>query len=69
MARPIEYTEVIYVTRPRCPFCGATGFEHKGTEQQGDGSVKRKKVCRSCQSKFAIVVEETTETEEIDCDD
>ena len=60
MNLPDSYETIVEITLPvvRCPHCG--GRDHKpmrGGEDQGDGSKRRKMVCRGCQRKFAVIVE------------
>ena len=47
----------ITVVAPACPICRALRPIIVRTEQNGDGSVTRKSVCRRCSERFKIVVE------------
>jgi len=47
----------IYFQRPRCPECGSTKFDGKGTQRNGDGSTTRYADCRGCGQKLLIVAE------------
>jgi len=47
----------VFIVAPSCPRCGALRPITIRSEQNGDGSVTRKAVCRRCSSRFKIVVE------------
>ena len=49
--------EVVYVTLPTCPSCGATEHVIVRSEANGDGSTTRKAICQWCRSPFKICVE------------
>lgn len=47
----------VYVIRPACPHCGATGYTIVRSSREPDGSVSRRCVCRSCSRRFFLVLE------------
>jgi len=50
-------TPIVFVVAPHCPSCGAMRPIIVRSEQGGDGSTSRRCVCRSCSSRFVVVVE------------
>lgn len=48
---------LVFITAPHCPRCLAPRPIIIRSEQGGDGSVSRRCVCRSCSSRFVLVVE------------
>ncbi len=49
--------EVVFVTRPQCPHCHALEYVTTKSEPNGDGTVTRKAICRTCSQPFKISVE------------
>jgi hypothetical protein len=47
----------VFITLPGCPFCGAVRPILTKSDDNGDGSVTRKVICRQCSGRFKIVVE------------
>lgn len=48
---------VVFVDVPRCPLCGATGYDKVRTEANGDGTATKKVRCRGCARRYKIVGE------------
>ncbi|MEX0884984.1 MAG: hypothetical protein WD009_00965 [Phycisphaeraceae bacterium] len=48
---------VIFVERPRCPWCESVALKVRRTVRQGDDSILRFVTCRRCEKKFKIVCE------------
>jgi len=49
---------VVFIQRATCPRCGSDRSPHiLRSENQGDGSILRKCLCKTCSRKFKIVVE------------
>jgi hypothetical protein len=48
---------MVVITLPGCPWCGAVKPILVRSEDNGDGSVTRKVICRQCSGRFKIVVE------------
>lgn len=48
---------LVFVVAPHCPRCLAPRPIIIRSEQGGDGSVSRRCVCRSCSSRFVVVIE------------
>ena len=47
--------EMVFVTLPTCPACGATGYHRIRTAANGDGSRTKRVVCRLCGETKAII--------------
>jgi hypothetical protein len=47
----------VYIERTHCPDCGQTDLQTIRSEDQGDGSTKRRTQCRKCFYKFFVIVE------------
>ncbi len=47
----------VFVELPACPFCGSLRPILIRSEQNGDGSVTRKAICRRCSKPFKICAE------------
>ena len=50
-------TSTVFVTVPHCPECRSLDIERIRSEANGDGSLTRKTMCRSCGHVFKLVVE------------
>lgn len=48
---------IVFVVAPACPLCRAPRPIVVRSEQNGDGSVTRKAICRQCSTRFKICVE------------
>ena len=57
MGEPWSDVPCIFVEAPACPMCRMVRPIIIRSEQNGDGSVTRKAVCRRCSARFKIVVE------------
>ncbi len=52
-----DQVECVFVEGISCPHCGATKPITVRSEQNGDGSITRKSICRRCSRRFKVVVE------------
>ncbi|MEX0774674.1 MAG: hypothetical protein WD042_03050 [Phycisphaeraceae bacterium] len=51
-------SDVLYLERPRCPACESPDLRTlRSVANQGDGSTRRRTVCKSCGHRFSIVIE------------
>ena len=56
-AAPWTACPIVYVLAAACPACGSLEHINVRTEQNGDGSKTRKRICRQCSTRFLLVVE------------
>ena len=55
---PSEPLRYVFIERPRCPSCGSGSLKTRKTlPSQGDDSVTRDTLCKSCGWTFYVVVE------------
>lgn len=52
-----ELARYVFIEKARCPVCDSADLQTIRSEDQGDGSVKRRTVCRDCSHKFFVVAE------------
>ena len=52
-----DEVECVFIEAVACPHCGSTKPITVRSEQNGDGSVTRKSICRRCSRRFKVVVE------------
>jgi hypothetical protein len=66
MTDPTEYGDdrlsrpdrlIVFIERPRCPWCGSLNLQTQRSLRQRDGSRKRITVCRDCATNFDVIVE------------
>lgn len=52
-----EDLPMVYVERPRCPYCDSVDLATKRTRSEADGSASRSTHCRDCGKRFLVIVE------------
>ncbi len=57
MKQPWSNCPRVFIVAPHCPACLGNDLLTIRCEQNGDGSVTRKTVCRTCSSRFLLIVE------------
>ena len=50
---PPAGSRYVFVSRPKCPLCGATKLKTLRTQQQGDGTISRRTLCLACGHRFS----------------
>jgi C4-type Zn-finger protein len=58
MSEADQNLRYVFITRPRCPVCGATDLKTLRSQTDVDGSTCRRTECKTCGWKFFIVVED-----------
>lgn len=52
-----EATRYIFIERAHCPACGSIDLQTLRSQQQGDGVIQRRTLCRTCGHKFFVILE------------
>ncbi len=59
-----DQAELVFLTRPLCPYCRHEKWISIRTLQGGDGSSSRRCICRKCSRRFILVFEPPDEPPE-----
>jgi hypothetical protein len=54
---PAEHLRYVFLERPKCPVCHSPGIRTIRSENQGDGTMRRRTQCRDCQHVFFVIVQ------------
>ncbi len=52
-----DATRYVFIPRARCPVCQSADLKPLRSKDQGDGSIRRTRLCRVCGHRFFVIVE------------